>query len=130
MRDMNNWTWHGHPGHFILSNRARFILHTHTESHCISTVGDLHKIDDPYEYDDFALSAYGERYETQVQPLSDKLDELVKSNSCLEGARCPGGLNISGYEYTELVRYKTCQEANEGHYGLCRKYDNFTAGIH
>lgn len=111
-----DWTWHGHPGHFVGRDRCRFRL-------CTSVGGDSYR---PHR---FVVSTVGEWY--SVSNGTSEPDELGHGRTYETAVfRITGheadGCPISGDDCEDMEGYTSPGDAHMGHYAMCHRWESRT----
>lgn len=129
------WTWFGHPGHFICADDCRFHLATLVGDYLVSTVGEyvpdsqvqqiyadvrgiaLEGRGDERESDwlrknGFEELGFGRTYETMV---------FLAGEPC-DSAECGCGLPTIDGEDKDMEGYNKAGDATRGHYAMCQKW--------
>jgi hypothetical protein len=102
----SKWIWMPHPAHFCGAESCRFRMATYVNGYIVSTIGEWF-LKDKTEKQEIGLNRF---YETMVF-------KAIKSDC----KACPYEIE-SGCEI-DIEGYNEPEEAFEGHYKMCEKYD-------
>mgnify|MGYP003403383965 FL=1 len=105
------WRWHGVAGHFVLSDRCCFRLHTTVGEYRVSSVGCYHETGSPDVPSPLGGLSSDNMYETMVF-RNDSED------------------NVIDWREIDAEWYATEAEAEAGHLAFCRKYSPEAEGGH
>ncbi len=117
-----DWTWMGHPGHFIGASCCKFHLNTEVGGYIVSTVGEYQPDREVFEIlkckEKYMEIGYNRLYETMVFK-SKKTSEEFKC--------CPFEAVIGGGEL-DMKGYNDSGSAYLGHLELCEEWSKIDKG--
>lgn len=134
---MNNWIWMPHPGHFICARQCKYHLNTYVNGYIVSTIGELWpelpvRIIHAQIFDeswfaknkhlkgDYFDDAYFKHFGYHEIGVDTKYETMVFKAKKDKSKCCPW--IVSSWKELECARYYNPDNATEGHYAMCHKW--------